>query len=402
MPRKLVDLLICLIALVFVSVAAVRPVVAQPAPQVVTLWHNLNGPGQNALNWIIRRYQAAHPDVQIDARYVDSDLQAAYLTAFRAQRSPDMILGLSSWTNQLADLNAIISLDARMSDAVTANTYPAAWQSIRYRGQTYGIPNSAECVALYYNSRLVAKPASSFDALVGQIQGKTPAALSIAYDFYTTAGMYFGLGGRFTDKNNQLALDANVLLNYLTMLRQMYAANPLTPLLPGGVPVTTDVSFRLGQSAYLIDGSWKLADLNRYLNVPLRVAILPDLSTGHPWKPLVNTKAFFIGANSDRQDAAFDFATYALTSNPQTVIAALGGEPPVNLKARVDDSRLAAFTKQCAAGAAVSPDPGLSTFWRVLDQAAFAVTVNGQPVDTTVTTAIKQAALAMATATPQP
>jgi maltose-binding protein MalE len=401
--RKYTGFLLSVIALMAMSTAAVRPAVAQPASQVVALWHNATGPAQNAINWLVGQYQASHPNTQVVARYIEGDLQAAYLNAFRAQRGPDIILGSSSWTGSLADLNAIISIDARLNSDLTAQAYPAAWQTTSYHGQSYGIPSSAECVGLYYNTSLISHLPTTFDALLTQVQGKTPSGLTMAYDFYTTAGLYFGLGGRLIDDKDQPLLDSTVILpRYLGLLQKSYVAAPLTPQVPGGIPVWSDSSFRLGQSAYLIDGSWKLADLNRYLSWYLRVAPLPDVGAGHPWQPLLGTKSFFLSANSDHLDAAFDFASYALDRASQTVIAALGEQPPVNLAARVDDSRLAALTKQCAVGQAMPPSPKMSTYWRVLDQSAFAVTVNSQNADKTAIDAVKQISAASVTGTPQP
>ena len=406
MLRKFIGLLSGVIAFTAVfsfSSETARSVVAQPAPQVVILWHNASGPALDGLHWIINQYQTSHPDIQIVARYIDGDLQTAYLNAFRAQRSPDIFLGESSWAGSLAELNAIISVDARLNDSLTARAYPTAWQTVRYHGETFGIPNSAECLALYYNSSLVGQLPNNFDDLLSKVKGKTPAALNMAYDFYTTAGLYFGLGGRLIDDNDQSLLNVNeTLTKYLALLQKSYAANPLTTLLPGAVPTMSDTPFRLGQSAYLIDGNWKLADLDRYLNLHLRVAMLPEISNGHPWQPLVGTKAFFLSANSDRLDAAFDFATYALDRVPQTVTAALGELPPVNLNARVDNTLLMTFTKQCSAGQAISPSPKLTAYWRALDHATFAVTVNGEAPDITAISAINQITVQSITATPQP
>ncbi len=360
----------------------------------VTIWHGWQGAPADALNGIVRDYQTAHPTIQITARYIPGDVRAAVSAAILAQRGPDLFIGESRWAGGLADAGLIAPLDARLNTSLRVQGSDVSWQTVTYNGTVYALPHDAECIALYYNAKLLPTPPTTFDALIAPSAGSTPTP-SMVFDFYTTAGLYFGLGGGLFGNglvgiNGQpLSGAADTLQQYLTLAQKVYAAQPATPAIPGGVPLASDAPFRLGQSPYWIDGNWKLADFRRSLKDSVQVAALPSLPNGKHWQPLVSTQAIYLSANSAQQNAAFDFAANLLSADAQTKLAQ-AGQTPVNGSAHSQDQAIATFAKQCADGVALPPDKQPALFWGPLDDAVYAVTVGGQTPNQAAATALTQ------------
>ncbi|MHB8625412.1 MAG: sugar ABC transporter substrate-binding protein [Aggregatilineales bacterium] len=367
---------------------------ATPEPIPVTIWHGWQGAPADALNSIIRDYQTAHPTIQITARYIPGDVRAAVVAAILAQRGPDLFIGESRWAGGLADAGLIAPLDARLNTTLRAQGSDVSWQTVTYNGAVYAVPHDAECLALYYNAKLLPAPPTTFDALTAPSAGSTQTP-SMAFDFYTTAGLYFGLGGglfgnELIGLNGQpLSGAADSLRQYLTLAQKAYAAQPATPAIPGGVPLASDAPFRLGQSTVWIDGNWKLADFRRSLKDSVQVAALPSLPNGKHWQPLVSTQAIYLSANSAQQSAAFDFAANLLSADAQTKLAQ-AGQTPVNSSAHSQDQAIATFAKQCADGVALPSDKQPALFWGPLDDAVYAVTVGGQTPNQAAVSALTQ------------
>ncbi len=365
-----------------------------PVPAAFTLWHGWQGKDADALTAIVQHYAALHPEVSITVRYISGDLKAQFQTAVQAQKGPDILLGPSPWTSELADANLIVPVSGRIDKTLQAQVADVGWGTVTYIQQPYGVPQSLQCLALYYNVSLAAKPPATFADLLSAAKG-----LTLSFDFYSTAGLFFGAGGALLDTNNGknlLGADANaqeLLRSYLTQVQSLYtAATPAAPGIPNAPPLAFDQNFRVGQSPYLIDGSWRLSDLRRYLGDNLHVAPLPTLDNGKSWSPLVQSQAFFLSANADdpHASAAFDFITFALNAESQAAFAAQAFQVPVNPQAKLTDPALAGFIQQCSTGTAIAPRPELAMYWSVLDAAVYAVTFGKVPPDQAATAAIHQ------------
>ncbi len=141
-----------------------------------------------------------------------------------------------------------------------------------YNDTIYGIPESNQGVALYYNAALTSDAAPTLDSLLTQ-----PG--TVTFDFYDTAGIYLGLGGKLiSDNGSNLVTADGALTDYLALLKSPYIASNQTATPPPNnrVPVSTGDAFRLGKSPYLIAGSWSLLELQHNLGDNLRVRAAAD------------------------------------------------------------------------------------------------------------------------------
>lgn len=373
------------IFLIVLCLLLARPAFAQTESVKIRLWHGWRGADADLLSAWIADYGKANPATVIDARFVDGDLRAQYEAALRTESGPDIVIGPASWVGVLAENKRVAPLDSRIDKDLRAQATDVSWQNLTVNGGTYGVPEGNSGLALFYNASL-AEPPKTLDDLFAK-----PGQALLSYDFYTTAGIYLGMGGRlFSDVGVNLVNTDPTFSDYLTLLKQNYAAYRKDSPSSDRIPVVSDDAFRQGNAAFLIDGSWKITDLRYYLGDKLKVASLPTLKNGKPWTPFVATQAFYINANATNPDGAMNFIRYTLSTEAQTKAAAMARHVPVNPQAQIDDPLLAAFAKQFEAGAPVPTRPEMNVYWQPLDQAVFAVTVQGKAVDQAVLAATTQ------------
>ncbi len=352
---------------------------AQSGAIKLKLWHAWRGTEANLLNVWIADFQKANPDVVVDARLIEGDFRAQYEAALRTESGPDLFIGPAVWVGELAKSGRVAALDSRIDKAFHEQASDLSWQNVTFNGGVYAVPESNQGLVLYYNASLMdaAKLPSTVTDLLAQ-----PETVSMSYDFYTTAGIFLGAGGKLLSSSGNNALGGDTtFLDYLSFLKERYAAFRKTVPTTERLPIVSDDDFRQGKQPFLIDGSWKITDLRYYLKDKLQIAPLPTLKNGKAWSPFVMSQAFYVSANAINPEAALRFIRYATSTAAQSQAAQIGGQVPANPQAKIDDALLAAAAKQFEAGTPTPVQPELSLYWRYLDQAVFAVTGGDQPAD---------------------
>ena len=123
---------------------------------------------------LITRYEAAHPGVSI--RWIDIPPQAIdqkLLAAIAGGVSPDVVNLNTEGTLRLAEVGALVDMDAAVPADARARYFPNIWSSTRYDGKVYGIPWYVVPNVLAYNRAIFrragldpAHPPASEDAFI--------------------------------------------------------------------------------------------------------------------------------------------------------------------------------------------------------------------------------------------
>ncbi len=171
---------------------------AQPAAGTgtgeVVLWHGWTGAEADKLAEVITAFQTANPGVKISPLAVPFDqLKNKFTTEASTGGGPDLLIGPKDWIGELAQAELIKPLDD-MADAVGLTALnKAALDADKFEGKTWAFPESTEAVALWYNKKLVDKPATTIDELLQQA-----AKVGLAYNagFYHSSGLLFAEGGQ--------------------------------------------------------------------------------------------------------------------------------------------------------------------------------------------------------------
>jgi len=164
-------------------------------------------------------------DVRVSVQAVAKDLQSVFVTAAKAGKGTDLVMGAHDWIGNLVQNGTIDPL--QLTDDTRAAYNELAIKGVTFNGQVYGVPYAIENVVLFRNTELVPEAPKTMEELVAtgkrlKSSGKAseimalPVGLPVGpngdpyhiYPLYTSAGGYmFGTGpeGEYDPKDLGIA-----------------------------------------------------------------------------------------------------------------------------------------------------------------------------------------------------
>ena len=91
---------------------------AAQADVTVEFWHSFDGSGGEALGKIIENFQAANPDIKIDAQFIGNynDIVAKLQAAIPARRAPDAVIMEVTRYGLFADRGVLLDLTEKVDN----------------------------------------------------------------------------------------------------------------------------------------------------------------------------------------------------------------------------------------------------------------------------------------------
>jgi sn-glycerol 3-phosphate transport system substrate-binding protein len=140
--------------------ALVASVGVAEAATTVKFWHTFNKDSGKALDKIIADFEAANPDIDIEAEFVGNynDVVAKLQAAIPARRAPDAVIlevtryGLFANNNILTDLTPYFD-----ADPLKADLYDYAREVGVIDGKNYIVPFNSSTPVLYFNKDIFAR-----------------------------------------------------------------------------------------------------------------------------------------------------------------------------------------------------------------------------------------------------
>ena len=362
------------IALLVAGLSVLAGCVEPRSPRSLVVWHPWGGAELVALKQVIAAYQADHPGFDIVSLPVPSDkLQDKYLRSTAANGGPDLVIGATDWVGKLAQSEVIAPLDDHLDAATRSRISPFALDALRYRGHLYAFPESFETVALYYNKRLV----SSLPRTLGELAiransrdyWKGDYLIAFNTQFYFSAGYLFGMGGALLGQEDDVRVDTEAAVHWLSLLRDLKANPAIAAKSDYG---RADGLFRDGKAAMTVNGMWALRDYQAALGSDLGVATLPEVEAGKPASPFVGVKCLMVNPNGGKAsiERAMKFARFMVSPRMSRLMKEVAGHVPVVTDVPLGDGDLlAAFARQAAVGTALPAAPEMREVWGPMDQA---------------------------------
>jgi ABC-type glycerol-3-phosphate transport system substrate-binding protein len=147
----------------------------------VVFWHSFVASTIPALDSLVARFEAEHPEIDLQPQYVPTGdaLVQKLITAVRSNTAPDVSWIHADYLEDLVAADAIYPMahfiegPDGMSDEDLADIYPALLTYASYRGTLYSIPMEATNLGLLYNKDLFRevgldpeRPPATWDELV--------------------------------------------------------------------------------------------------------------------------------------------------------------------------------------------------------------------------------------------
>ena len=350
---------------------------AQDMSGELVLWHGWTGAEADTLNNdVLPAWTTANPGVEVQALAVPFDqLKNKFTTDALTGGGPDLVVGPLDWVGELATAEAIAPLDEMATAEVTSAFIPAVVEALKFDGKLYGMPESFETVALYYNTDL-APTAPATTAEVDELSAAMAEGtygLAMYSDFYHPAGYLFGFGGTLFDAENKSTLDSPETVAFLNWIAGF---NTKPGLFQQNDDAGISSLFKEGKAAMVINGPWALGDYKGALADKVAVAPLPLISEAGDAapKPFLGVKHIMMNANLEGDQAALAFEFMKFFTGPESVgpLAAKAGHLPANTSVDVSaDPAAQAFIKQ---GESVTPMPSIPEMGQVWEPAGAMIT----------------------------
>jgi methyl-accepting chemotaxis protein len=304
---------------------ASRRLPEEAGPVTLQWWDYLGDAGQ-AIEDLIARYQASHPNVMIvRTTFALGDLGGRLVEAAAAGTAPDIVLVDNPDHQALAEYGALADLTEIVARWKDKDLYfPGPWASTVYQGRNYGVPFDSSATALYYNADLLAEagikePPATWEELRATAKALTkPGVFGLCFGAvnseegtFTVLPFLWGGEGDIPSVGDAASVDMLTFLRTLIEDRSVPAA--VTSLKPGDV---VDL-FIAGKCAMMINGPWKAGQIRAGARFEWSVTGWP-----HKSRPvsILGGENFAIGAGSQVKEA-WDFIAWAV--QPANLVPAL-------------------------------------------------------------------------------
>ncbi|BDZ44537.1 extracellular solute-binding protein [Naasia aerilata] len=331
---------------------------ASEAPKdgkVTLTWWDYYAPGatEDALLGLLDKYQKENPNVTVERQFIAyEDLKKNLLQSAGAAALPDIVVINGPDHAQFAELGIAADLTDKLKEWGELDKYPkGVIQSSSLNGKNYGVPITANCLALFYNKALLAdaglKPPTTWDELESTAKAlTTPDHYGFAYSAINNQQAVFQwlptlwqAGGDLTKLDSPQAATA---LEYWSGLMQDGSVSR-EALNWDQAAVASE--FAQGRAAMMINGPWQL---------PFLAKEAPNLDYGVALLPAGKEKASALGGENymivdgPHTDAAWDLVKWMQKPENVEALAAGSGSLPTrtDVDPFTDDANIAVFADE--------------------------------------------------------
>ncbi|MDM8527309.1 extracellular solute-binding protein [Anaerolineales bacterium HSG24] len=266
-------------------------------------------------------------------------------------RLPDFFMASHDLIIPLLEAELLADLTPLMDETALINYIPEAVVAIQHQEKVYGIPQSLNTMALYYNKNLVEEPVSTLDELLRSATPTKQVALNPL--FYESFWGASALGcepcqnEQMFDEQGNIIVTSNDFSDWANWLEN---AQDKSGFILSADQKELEEQFVAGEVAYLIAGPHALSTLQNALGFAnVGVTTLPEGETGVA-KPFLQVESFLFNnkSNEDQKALALKFVKFANLQKQQTLLLQEGNFIPTNklTTAINDDASVDKFVRQ--------------------------------------------------------
>ncbi|MCC7228849.1 MAG: sugar ABC transporter substrate-binding protein [Fimbriimonadaceae bacterium] len=334
-------LTLCALAILIARmvVVALRPAVDPPTTGVVTIEMSVWGmPWENDLytKVYIPEFERQNPKIKVKFHHFE-DYGNRILLSHAGGIAPDVIRqGLESNMSSIRrGMNLPLNKYIDGPDGIDRRDFiPILWDGLKYRGETYGVPQDINILGLYFNKDLFDRAGigypdenwtwsdlkSAAEKLTKDVDGDGHPDV-VGFDIAWGAGTYkpfvFQAGGEFWSKDGERTVidspEAAEALKFYRSLMRNYSLTKATSQRGGLGP---DKFFESGKVAIYMDGSWITPSLKK--NAPnLRFGVAP-LPRGKRAMSVSGSCFWAIASQSRHPDEAWKLTKFLTSTEALT------------------------------------------------------------------------------------
>ncbi len=266
----------------------------------IRFWNGFTGPDGKTMEALVKRFQAANPDVAVKMQIIPWGTYYDKLTLSLAYGgAPDVFVTHAARLPEFAEYEALRPLaDFYASDTTPlqeSDFAPIPWQGSFYKSVQYGLPLDVHPLGLYYNTDLFkkagivdangdAKPLRTGDEFLDAAKRLTrdtdgdgqPDEWGFVYTYQHTNFITFAAqwgGGILTPDLSQSAMDSPATIAAARYMSDLIYKHQVAPR-PEGVDAW--LAFRQGKAAMAMEGIYMLASLEEQKDLAYAGAPVPQ------------------------------------------------------------------------------------------------------------------------------
>jgi putative chitobiose transport system substrate-binding protein len=300
-------------------------------------------------NSLIGKFEQENPTLKV--RWVDvpwADMERKILTAVSAKTAPDVVNLNPGFASQLAERNAWMELDSKVSPEVQQLYLPNIWKASTLNDKTFGLPWYLTTRVTIYNTDIlnqagVSKPPATYQELATtakQVKDKTGKyaffATVVPEDSGEVLESFVQMGVTLVDANGKAAFNTPQGKAAFQYWVDMYK-NGLMPkeVLTEGHRHAIDL-YQQGNTAILASGAEFLNTISTNAPTIAKVSSSAPQITGETGKKNVAVMNVVIPKDTDVPDGALKFALYVTNDANQLAFAKTANVLPSTINALKD------------------------------------------------------------------
>jgi len=335
----------------------------QAAQVTIRIWHALNPEEEAVFKEVAALYMQQHPNVKIVFENKAPDLQTAVLAAISTGEKFDLFIWAHDWIGLMVEAGALKPVENDVQDVL--NKFVVSIP--QYKGHIYGLPFTAETVALICNKKMVPQPPATFADLLNIMKNfnKPPQTYGISYvvNPYFISAWIHGTGGYyFDDKTEKQGLtDPRTIAGF-----QFFKTYIMPYVAPNPTDYNTQVSlFLSGQTPCMVNGPWSIGAVKK-AGIDFYVVPLPSVNSTYVPRPYGGLKMFYVTIYASKE--AIDFMKW-FTTDPQVakILVDKLGYVPVIKDVNIADPVVQGFYDAVKNAYLMPVSPKMQPVWGAVD-----------------------------------
>ncbi|OLV15586.1 extracellular solute-binding protein [Deinococcus marmoris] len=336
---------------------------ASAAPVTLTYWQYEYASKVSAMNDLIKKFEAANPDIKIKQETFPYDAYSQKVaSSVPAGQGPDVVNLYYGWLPQYVDAGYLQPLPTKdFPTATIDSTYAPMVKTSKMNGKYYALPTAVRTLAIFYNKDLfkqagIAQPPKTWEELIadGQkiVKGTPPRYTTLGFGIQPDGQDYHVLrevlvrqfGGQPYSKDGKTATYDSAAgakaMTFYTDLQTKYKLG-VPNFFPGNNSYRD--AFIAGKVGMIIDGSFAINTIKDGAKFDWGVTTLPVLASNPNEKD--NFGSYWVNgitknAKGDKLDASVKFLKFLTSAETQRYWLENVGEIPASRSLAADPGLL--------------------------------------------------------------
>ena len=353
-------------------------------PVTIKVWHPYANAEKDKFNLLVKDFEAANKNIKVESLDIPfAQLSDKSNLAFTSHETPDVLFGVHDGVGSFAAKNAIEPVEQYIPD-INTKFMASAVNATKIKGVAMAVPLSVECPVLIYNKDLVQTPPKTIDEFISMAKANTKDGKYGLVVDYTNYYFMYGFASAFGAEifkdgnldNAKINVNTPQTVNWLNFISKIRNTDKIVPKQIDDA--TTLALFTEGKAAFMLNGPWSFADLEKDTSkVKGKWAIANYPDGEKPGSPFMGVKVMYIPVDAKHKKEAAKFIEFITSDVVMKDLNKTLGWVPANKNVDVSaDFKAQGIMSQAAKAYAMPSVPEMGKVWDPMKEAIMKVAIS--------------------------